>query len=122
MLERPTRRQALKTMLLAGAAVAIPARAMPRAAPPDAPARWIDGAAPALDLGQTFGVPWPRGSLRPGQPLTVRDASGSPVPSQSWPLATWPDGSVKWTAHALPVGPGAAGYVVGPGRGPAAAG
>lgn len=125
MLAEPTRRQALKTMLLAGAAAAIPDRvagAMPRAAAPDAPVRWIDGAAPALDVGQTFGVPWPRGSLRPGQPLAVRDGQGVAVPSQSWPLATWPDGSVKWTAHALPAGAGAAGYVVSPGRGPAAAG
>ena len=24
------------------------------------------------------------------------------APLQSWPLAFWPDGSLKWTAHALP--------------------
>src|SRR5581483_331742 len=28
---------------------------------------------------------------------------GTQIPLQSWPLAFWPDGSLKWTAHALPV-------------------
>lgn len=28
------------------------------------------------------------------------------VPLQSWPTAFWPDGSVKWTAHAAVFGKG----------------
>src|SRR5690606_37158597 len=31
--------------------------------------------------------------------LTADD--GTSVPVQSWPLAYWPDGSLKWSAHAL---------------------
>ena len=38
------------------------------------------------------------------QTFTLTDAAGKEVPVQSWPLAHWPDGSLRWTAHA--VGPG----------------
>jgi hypothetical protein len=31
-------------------------------------------------------------------------AAGESVPLQSWPLAWWPDGSLKWSAHALAPG------------------
>ena len=35
---------------------------------------------------------------------------------QSWPLAFWPDGSLKWTAHAIPAdAPVAADYRITPG-------
>ena len=38
--------------------------------------------------------------------FALRDAARQLAPLQSWPLACWPDGSLKWTAHAL--APGAA--------------
>ncbi len=75
-------------------AAATPAR------PPDGAALgWLEGA-PAFSAGTTFGVPWPRGAVRKDQQFVVDGASGD-VPAQSWPLAVWPDGSLKWTAHAL---------------------
>ena len=55
-----------------------------------------------MHSGQTFGVAWPRGTIKRDTPLTVLDGAGKPVPSQGWITATWPDGSVKWTAHAIP--------------------
>ncbi|MEC3911861.1 Tat pathway signal sequence domain protein [Sphingobium sp. CR2-8] len=103
-----TRRDGLKTALLAGASILLPGSARAassgKAAMPDTLIRWIDDAAPALSLGQTFGVPWPRGALRATSPLSVQGVDGHILPSQHWPLATWPDGSIKWTAHALPAG------------------
>jgi hypothetical protein len=95
------RRDTIKAGLLGGVALWLPAGA--GAAPAFAPAaiRWIDGAAPASHAGQTFGVAWPRGVLKRGQRLAVQ-AAGVAVPAQSWTTATWPDGSVKWTAHAIP--------------------
>jgi hypothetical protein len=30
-----------------------------------------------------------------------RLAGEGSAPLQSWPLAYWPDGSIKWTGHAL---------------------
>jgi len=103
-----SRRDSLRLGLLTGASALLPAAA--RAASgrggslPSTPVRWIDDAAPPLSLGQTFGVPWPQGALRAGTALSVKDAEGKALPSQHWPLATWPDGSLKWTAHALPAG------------------
>jgi hypothetical protein len=60
---------------------------------------WLEGR-PLLSAGTTFGVPWPRGAFRKDQGFVVTGAAGE-LPSQSWPLAYWPDGSLKWTAHAL---------------------
>jgi len=60
---------------------------------------WLDGRAPARFEGATFGVPWPRGQLR--STAKALDFKLANQPIQSWPLAFWPDGSLKWTAHAL---------------------
>ena len=49
----------------------------------------------------TWGVPWPRGRLAQDTTFALRTAAGEAVPVQSWPLASWPDGSLKWTAHAV---------------------
>lgn len=65
--------------------------------------RWIDGQAPAeISGGTTWGMPFPRGTAQGVEALSVADGSGTPVPSQAWPLATWPDGSLKWAGIALP--------------------
>ncbi|MGR6921930.1 exo-rhamnogalacturonan lyase family protein [[Actinomadura] parvosata] len=63
---------------------------------------WLDGGAPAeLTGGTTWGVPWPRGAFAPDQQFTLTTEAGAQVPVQSWPTGWWPDGSVKWTAHAI---------------------
>jgi len=45
----------------------------------------------------TFGVPFPKGALKPGAPVAVT-ANGKPVPTQTVPLATWDrEGkSIRW--------------------------
>ncbi|TWI67322.1 hypothetical protein IP91_01435 [Pseudoduganella lurida] len=71
-------------------------------APLDTALHWLDGAAPASFAGTTFGVPWPLGRAPQGSGFVLRPADGTGVaPSQSWPLAYWPDGSIKWSAHAV---------------------
>jgi hypothetical protein len=67
---------------------------------PAASLSWLEGV-PLLSTGTTVGVPWPRGLLRKDQAFTL-DGDGGAIPCQSWPTAYWPDGSLKWTAHALP--------------------
>src|SRR5690349_870117 len=65
--------------------------------------KWIDGQAPAeISGGTTWGMPFPRGTVPGVEALAVADANGARVPSQAWPLATWPDGSLKWAGVALP--------------------
>jgi hypothetical protein len=84
-------------------ATAAPSTATPRSviATPEVPLRWLEGGAPPALVGATWGVPWPRGSLTPGQELSLTTADGRAVPVQSWPTGFWPDGTVKWTAHAV---------------------
>ncbi|MFD2163420.1 hypothetical protein ACFSJU_13515 [Paradesertivirga mongoliensis] len=62
---------------------------------------WLDGTIPSLSAGATWGVPWPKGQLKKNAGFTAETPSGSKIPLQSWPLAYWPDGSLKWTGHAL---------------------
>ncbi|WP_207762560.1 hypothetical protein [Niveispirillum lacus] len=83
---------------------------------PDTPIGWIDGTAPARHLGQTWGVPWPQGLYRPAQRFRLTDGSGVAVPVQSWPLATWPDGSLKWSAHSIAAGAGPSGLTLSAGK------
>jgi len=86
--------------LTAGSAMAAPAGAATRAAAmPDTELIWLDGAPPKQFEGVTLGVPWPRGALKKNAALTTGAAA-----SQAWPIAYWPDGSVKWTAHAVGAG------------------
>ena len=98
-----SRRSFFKTSALA-AALPLGVSAAQAAAAPPAPGSvdlsWLEGR-PALVTGTTFGVPWPRGALRKDQTF-VLSGDGGELPCQSWPLAYWPDGSLKWTAHALP--------------------
>jgi hypothetical protein len=46
--------------------------------------------------------------VRKEQTFTLT-ADGKSLPLQSWPLAYWPDGSIKWTGFATVAGAGAAG-------------
>ena len=114
----PTRRETLKIALLGGASSMLPIRAAaaPASTFQPAPIRWIDGAAPAMQIGQTFGVAWPRGVLERDTPLAVRTIDGATVPAQTWTTATWPDGSIKWSAHAVGADIVSAGLVVTRGR------
>lgn len=61
--------------------------------------KWL-GAVPDAPVGVTFGVPWERGALKRDEPLALVDDACRPVPVQTWHTAFWPDGSVKWSAHA----------------------
>ncbi|WP_199041059.1 exo-rhamnogalacturonan lyase family protein [Glycomyces salinus] len=68
----------------------------------EVPLRWLDDVPPDLALGGvTCGVPFACGAVAESASLSVVDADGAPVPAQVWPLAAWPDGSVKWVGVAL---------------------
>lgn len=68
--------------------------------------KWLGGVNPRARTGVTWGVPWAQGVLREGEGLGL-SAEGERgqeyLPMQCWPLAFWPDGSVKWTGHAATV-------------------
>ena len=107
------RRDFLRTAALAGAVAPLAAQAAQAATAAAAPinlnadgVRWLDGAPPAAHEGQTFGLPWPRGAQKAKATFAITGANGEAVPVQTWPLAYWPDGSLKWTGHAVPADAG----------------
>ena len=63
---------------------------------------WLEADMPAAHIGYTWGQPWAIGRLTKEQSLCLVDEQGKHQPLQTWVTATWPDGSVKWTAHAIP--------------------
>ncbi|HVW20313.1 MAG TPA: Tat pathway signal sequence domain protein [Opitutaceae bacterium] len=69
----------------------------------DATVHWLEGA-PPLPSGVSFGVPWPRGAVQRGQAFQLTAAGGGALPVQTWNLAYWPDGSIKWTGVATVAG------------------
>ncbi|WLE62883.1 Tat pathway signal sequence domain protein [Burkholderia plantarii] len=87
-------------------------------APVVARLRWLDGETPAEFAGATWGTPWPPGAVPRDARFLLGDGA---IELQSWPLATWPDGSLKWSAHALAADQlarlgeaGASGYALAP--------
>jgi hypothetical protein len=98
-----TRRSAIGIMslpLLEQQAAAQPAGA-------GTPLGFLDGAPPPLETGITWGVPWPRGTVRKEQTFALT-AGDRGLPLQAWPLAYWPDGSIKFTGFATLAGPATA--------------
>src|SRR5262245_52841144 len=67
--------------------------------------KWLGDTPPATPMGVSWGVPWPQGKVRKDQAFTLTTADGKSLPLQSWPLAWWPDGSIKWCGFATVAGP-----------------
>lgn len=105
-----TRREFVRQTTLVAAATqlatslrATPTPAAPPAAAPDPDGlHWLEGGVPPALPGVSWGRPWPRGRHGRDTTFALQAAGGAAVPLQSWPLAFWPDGSLKWTAHAIP--------------------
>ncbi|HEX8464531.1 MAG TPA: hypothetical protein VF627_07925, partial [Abditibacterium sp.] len=74
------------------------------AAPKPVPINWLDAKAPTLGAGVSFGVPWPRGQVQKDQNFSL-SGGGKTLPTQTWPLAFWPDGSLKWSGIAVTAPP-----------------
>ncbi|MBR2192349.1 MAG: hypothetical protein IJ910_03445 [Bacteroidaceae bacterium] len=48
----------------------------------------------------TFGVPFGKGEVTEKTGFSLKDALGNEIEKDTWTLAWWPDGSVKWQAFA----------------------
>ncbi|MBW8686967.1 exo-rhamnogalacturonan lyase family protein [Chitinophaga rhizophila] len=62
---------------------------------------WLGGKAPSINAGATWGVPWPKGTVKKDAGFVLTTPDGENIQLQSWTLASWPDGSIKWSAHAI---------------------
>ena len=63
---------------------------------------WLGGEAPPVGGGVSWGIPWPQGKVARGSTFSLV-AKDRGLPLQSWPLAFWPDGSLKWSGFATVV-------------------
>lgn len=63
--------------------------------------KWLEQA-PRVDTAVSFGRPWARGDLDAAGVPGIRIADAA-LAHEARPLAYWPDGTVKWTAHAVVV-------------------
>ena len=65
---------------------------------------WPDTSREAV--GVSWGVPFARGTVKKDQSFRLVDSSGRSLPLESWPMAYWPDGSLKWSGFASVAAPG----------------
>ncbi|KAI1207037.1 uncharacterized protein F4807DRAFT_211921 [Annulohypoxylon truncatum] len=98
-------RQGLRLLALLGLSNAASAQNYPNSsssASDTVAVSWI-GDTPKINSGTTFGLPWPRGKYQANSTTFAAHEgdSNDQVPLQSWVLASWPDGSIKWSAHAV---------------------
>ena len=73
---------------------------------------WLDQVPPAVAQGVSWGVPWPKAAVQKEQSFALVATNGRELPIQSWPLALWPDGSVKWMGFATSAPAGAGGSLM----------
>ena len=86
------------------------------------PLTWLGDQPPLVPTGVSWGVPWPKGSVRRETAFRFSN-QGTDLPLQSWPLAYWPDGSIKWTGFATVLPAGAKGpFLLTPSSGHSATG
>src|SRR6185312_8304831 len=71
---------------------------------------WLGDKAPRWNTGVSFGVPWSRGAVARDSVFHL-NAAGRDLPTETWPLAYWPDGSIKWSGFATVLPAGLAGPV-----------
>jgi PcRGLX-like protein C-terminal alpha/alpha toroid domain/PcRGLX-like protein central beta sandwich domain/PcRGLX-like N-terminal RIFT barrel domain len=57
---------------------------------------WLGKNLPAISTGVSWGVPLPEGKIDPSSGFILKNDQGQNMPIQSWPMAYWPDGSLKW--------------------------
>ncbi len=126
-----TRRDFLKSSALAGAATCsvssrgLFAEVYPHAQPAQG-TRTVELRLLNKDTSRTagvsWGVPWAQGTVARGADFRL-SGQGSDLPLQSWPLAYWPDGSIKWTGFSTILPGGLQGPLLlqpGPANAPAA--
>jgi hypothetical protein len=86
--------------------------ALRAAEPAEVPLRWLEPGAPSSAQPVSWGVPWPQGAVMPDTTFALRAGANNDLPVQTWALAWWPDGSLKWSGHAATVPAGESGELL----------
>jgi YetA-like protein len=75
------------------------------AAPMEVALNWLGQTPIPSATGVSWGVPWSQGAVPKAQRFALTATDGHTLPLQTWPLAYWPDGSLKWSGFATVVAP-----------------
>jgi hypothetical protein len=70
------------------------------ASPAPVQLHWVNQPGSDVSSGVSWGVPWQQGTVARDATFSLNDAGGRAFPVQTWPLAYWPDGSLKWSGLA----------------------
>jgi hypothetical protein len=97
--QAPVESPATQASLVPDVSPSLPAEATPEISQ-GVHLHWLDRSAPAIGSGVSWGVPWPEGKVMKDAPFALTDGNEVGLPLQSWTLAYWPDGSIKWTGFA----------------------
>jgi hypothetical protein len=73
---------------------------MAQSAPQPVQLHLLEQLPPGTAEGVSWGVPWPQGAVAKDTQFNLTDSAGNSLALQAWPLAYWPDGSLKWTGFA----------------------
>jgi len=96
-------RPSLRLALLAGALLVLSLALVPSssvAAVDPVQLHWLDESGDDSARSVSWGVPWPQGAVPRETTFGLTDDAGTTLPVQTWPLAYWPDGSLKWSGFA----------------------
>lgn len=104
-MNKQVRISLLLTAFIVFAGMMKPAFSQDRSGPVEL--KWLSGEAPEVAAGVSWGVPWGRGEVKPGESFSLKGNNGQNIPVQSWTMAYWPDGSAKWTGFAMSTAPSA---------------
>lgn len=64
---------------------------------------WLGGKAPGVKTGVSWGVPFAKGTVPKNSSYVLNTDNGTTIPVQVWPMAYWPDGSLKWVGFSAVV-------------------
>ncbi len=57
---------------------------------------WLGNNSPKLSTGVSWGVPFSEGAITKSGQFILTNEQDQQLPVQSWPIAYWPDGTLKW--------------------------
>ena len=70
------------------------------------PLHWVGNVPQKMNKPVSFGIPFGKGEVYSEDILQLTSTDNEKIPIDTWPLAYWPDGSIKWSgiAGVIPVG------------------
>ena len=66
---------------------------------------WLGNKEPGLSSGISWGIPFEQGKIQNNYSFSLTNSMGEDLELQYWPMAYWPDGSIKWLGTSTVISP-----------------